>query len=122
MLGQFVKFVGVGGINTGVTYIIYLFLLLFFNYQVAYTITYISGIYLAYYLNLKFVFKQSGSTKKVFLFPFVYLVQYLLGILILYVVIDKYAFPEETGPVFVVLLTIPLTYLLSKKILSKKSH
>jgi len=120
MLSQFVKFIGVGGINTAITYLLYLLLLLFLNYQVSYTISYIFGIYLSYWLNLKFVFNEKSSRKKMLLFPLVYIVQYLLGIFILYIVIDKFDFPKEIGPIIVVIITIPFTYLFTKIILKAK--
>ena len=122
LMSQFVRFVGVGGINTLVTYILYVMLLQIFSYQVSYTITYVFGIFLSYWLNLKFVFKETGSKKKMLLFPLVYLLQYLLGIIIMYLVIEKLNIPKELAPIVVVIVTIPLTFLLSKIILTKRSQ
>ena len=119
ILSQFVKFVGVGGVNTIITYLLYLLLLLVTNYTVSYTIAYIFGIGLSYWLNLKFVFQEKGTKKKIILFPLVYLVQYLFGILVLYVAIDKLNISEKIAPILVVILAIPLTFILTKKILTK---
>ncbi len=118
ILSQFVKFVGVGGINTIVTYLLYLLLLHFVSYQVSYTIVYIFGIWLSYWLNLKFVFQAKSSKKKIVLFPLVYLVQYLFGILILYLSIDKLGISEKIAPILLVILALPLTFILTKTILS----
>lgn len=120
IFSQFVRFVGVGGVNTIITYLLYLMLLLVFTYQVSYTITYIFGIFLSYWLNLKFVFREKGTKKKILLFPLVYLVQYLLGMIILYIVIDHFNFPKEIGPIIVVIITLPLTFFMSKIILVTK--
>jgi len=118
MIGtQFIKFVGVGSVNTVITYLLYLLLLLVLDYQIAYTITYIFGIGLAYWLNLKYVFQEKNSKRKMVLFPLVYLAQYILGILILYVSIEKWSIPKELAPLIVVMLTIPFVFILSKKIL-----
>ncbi len=122
MLNQFIKFVGVGGINTIVTYLLYLLLLTVLSYSVAYTITYLFGIGLSYWLNLKFVFKEKSSTKKVILFPLVYLAQYIFGILILYVAIEKLDISEKLAPLLVVVISIPVTFILTKKILTKKEN
>ena len=120
ILSPFVKFIGVGSINTIVTYVLYLLLLQFVSYQLSYTIIYIFGIWLSYWLNLKFVFQTKSSNKKIILFPLIYLVQYLLGILILYVSIDIFNISEKIAPILIVILIVPLTFVLTKKILSEK--
>ena len=120
MLKQFIKFVGVGGINTVITYLLYLLLLFVFSYQVSYTFTYIFGIWLSYWLNLKFVFREIGSTKKMLFFPLVYLIQYLFGMIILYIMIEIFRIRIQLGPIIVVIITLPITFILSKKILTKK--
>ena len=120
ILSQFVKFVGVGSINTIVTYLLYLLLLHFASYQVSYTMAYIFGIWLSYWLNLKFVFQAKGSRKKIVLFPLVYLAQYLFGMLVLYVAIDTLNISEKIAPILIVLFTVPLTFILTKTILSEK--
>lgn len=120
MVAQFIKFVGIGGINTIATYLLYLLLLFVSTYQVSYTIAYLSGIFLSYWLNLKFVFQERGSTKKMLLYPFVYLGQYIVGMFILYVTVDYFNIPQEIGPIIVVLITLPMTFFLSKTILTNK--
>ncbi len=119
ILSQFVKFVGVGSINTIVTYVLYLLLLLTANYRVSYTIAYLFGIGLSYWLNLKFVFQAKGSKKKIVLFPLVYFVQYVFGMLILYVAIDTFNISEKIAPILVIILTVPLTFVLTKIILTE---
>lgn len=120
IFSQFVKFIGVGGANTIVTYSLYLLLLLITNYVISYTIAYIFGIGLSYWLNLKFVFQEKSSKKKMTLFPLMYFVQYLLGIIVLYTVIHKFNIPKEFAPIMVVVITIPITFFMSKLILVTK--
>ncbi len=117
---QFIKFIGVGGFNTLISYALYVILLLIFNYQISYTITYIFGIMLSYWLNLKLVFKEKSSTKKMVLFPLVYLLQYIISIFILYIIVEKFNISELLGPIIIVIITLPITFLLSKNILTKK--
>lgn len=118
MFSQFIKYIGVGAINTIITYLLYLILLYILNYQISYTIAYLFGIGLSYWLNLKVVFKENSSKKKIVLFPLVYLVQYTLGMFILYAAIDKFNLPEEIAPILVVFITIPLTFFLTRKVLA----
>lgn len=121
-MNQFIKFIGAGGVNTLVTYILYLILLQIFSYQISYTLTYIFGIGLSYWLNLKYVFNEKSSKKKMGLFPLVYLAQYLLGMVIMYIAIEKLSVPETIAPILVILLTLPLTFFLSKFILTSSSN
>lgn len=114
---RLVRFVGVGGLNTFVTYILYLLLILIVNYQVAYTITYIVGIFLAYWLSLKIVFQTKSTKKKLFLFPFVYLFQYLFGLSIMYVLIEILGLNQFFAPLVVAICSIPITFILSRFIL-----
>ena len=119
-ISQFIKFLGVGTVNTAVTYILYLLLLFIFSYQISYTITYIFGVWLSYWLNLKFVFQEVGSVKKMVLFPLVYVIQYVLGLFILYIIINKFNIAKEIAPIFVVLITTPIIFILTRKVLTSR--
>lgn len=114
---RLVRFIGVGGLNTFITYILYLLLILIVNYQVAYTITYIFGILLAYWLSLKIVFQTKSTKKKLFLFPFVYLFQYIFGLSIMYVLIETLGLNQFFAPLIVAICSIPITFILSRFIL-----
>ena len=94
--------------------------MLLFRYQISYTVAYLVGIGLSYWLNLKFVFKEKSSKKKMILFPFVYFVQYVFGMFIMHVAIEMFDFPERLVPILVVILTIPLTFILAKTIFTRK--
>ncbi|MGN7761964.1 GtrA family protein [Paenibacillus sp. 22594] len=117
---EFLKFVISGGINTLATYLMYLLLLLFFNYSLSYTISYVSGIFLSYYLNTVFVFKEKVSFKKFLKFPIVYLIQYLVNIFMLYVLVERVHLSTGIVPLIVIVVTIPITYALSKLIIKSK--
>jgi len=120
MILQFIKFIGVGGLNTIITYLFYLLLLPLFDYTISYTITYIFGIGFSYWLNLKFVFYENSSVRKIIIFPLVYVIQYIIGIAVLYFAVDYFKLPKELGPLLIIVLTIPVTFILSKKILTKR--
>ncbi|MEK4519895.1 GtrA family protein [Paenibacillus sp. FSL H8-0122] len=117
---EFLKFVISGGINTLATYLVYLLLLLFLNYSLSYTVSYISGIFLSYYLNTVFVFKEKVSFIKFLKFPMVYLTQYLINILMLYVLVEHLGLSTKVVPLIVIVVTIPITYVLSKLIIKSK--
>ncbi|MWJ33253.1 GtrA family protein [Saccharibacillus sp. WB 17] len=117
---EFLRFLISGGLNTLATYIIYLILLNFLDYRVAYTISYVCGIFISYGLNVKFVFKTNVTFKSFIQFPIVYLVQYAINLLLLYVLVDYLYISEIIVPIISVIVTIPLSFLLSKFIIKTK--
>ena len=114
---EFLKFLLVGGVNTVLSYAIYVILILFLVYPAAYTLAYILGIFISYYLNTRFVFKQKVILVKVFQYPLVYLVQYLLGVSLLSVLIEIFSLNKFIAPALVVVFTIPVTFFLSRFII-----
>lgn len=116
---ELLRFVITGALNTGGGYVIYVCLLLHVNYKIAYSVSFMLSVLLSYVLNAKFVFKKKLSFKKLLQFPMVYLAQYTLGIFLLFVLIQKLSFPAVFAPLVVVAFTIPLTFFLSRFILTK---
>lgn len=117
---EFFKFIFFGGVNTALSYAVYVIFLLFLVYPAAYTLAYISGIFISYYLNSRFVFKREFSLIKAFQYPLVYLVQYLLGVLLLSVLIEIFFLNKFIAPALVIVLTIPVTFSLSRFIIKGK--
>lgn len=117
---EFLKFLISGGINTLATYLMYLFLLLFYNYSLSYSVSYIAGIFLSYYLNSVFVFKEKISFRKFLKFPIVYLVQYIVNMLMLYVLVEYAQFNVQIVPLVAMIITVPITFILSKMIIKSK--
>ncbi|MEO1646494.1 MAG: GtrA family protein, partial [Chloroflexota bacterium] len=66
------RYIIVGGLNTGITYLIYLLVLLFAQYIIAYTVSYVSGIVISYVLNSLLVFRQPLQWSKAIQYPVVY--------------------------------------------------
>ncbi|AZZ79365.1 hypothetical protein CCX46_21190 [Pseudomonas sp. RU47] len=110
----FLRFLISGGFNTAITYAIYLMLLMFFPYKTSYTVSFVSGIVIAYSLNRYFVFKKETGIKSKFLFPFIYAIQYFFGLAIVWLSVEHLGIPETIAPIISICLTIPVTYLLSK--------
>ncbi|VTU13733.1 GtrA-like protein [Variovorax sp. SRS16] len=110
----FVRFLVSGGVNTLGTYLLYLALLQVLPYWQSYAIAFVSGIALAYVLNRFFVFGAPRSEKKAAMLPLVYLAQYLLGALIVYLWVDVLHLPAAMAPLASILITIPLTFAASR--------
>ena len=114
---EFFKFIFFGGINTGLSYAIYVIFQLFLIYPVAYTLAYILGIFISYYLNSRFVFKREIRLVKAFQYPLVYLVQYLFGVSLLFVLIEIFSLNKFIAPALVILINIPVAFFLGRFII-----
>jgi len=114
---EFIRFVFFGGVNTLLGYLIYVILLIFLNYKVSFTITYVSSIVISYYLNSKFVFYRKVTLKKGLMYPSVYLIQYLTCMLLLHIFVEILNLSKFIAPILAVLLTVPVTFFLSRSII-----
>ncbi len=110
VFGTFARFLLSGGLNTAATYALYLLLLRFVSYSTSYTIAYITGIVLSYFLNRSFVFRANCRLSTVALFPLVYLVQYLAGLAIVSLWTGILGWNALYAPIPAILLTVPLTF------------
>lgn len=110
---RFSKFIISGLLNTGVTYAVYLGLLQLLPYHVSYTVAYVSGIWLAYALNRFFVFEGHQGLLSVVALPCIYLAQYLLGIVLIWVCVEKIGVSAVIAPLVVIMFSVPVTYFLS---------
>jgi len=111
---EFVKFLLVGFANTAFSSAVYLLLDLFLPYKIAYSMAYISGLVFSYILNVKWVFQERINKKSFFAFPLAYVPQYLSSLLCLHILVEKFAVSERVAFLFVIILSIPITFLLSR--------
>lgn len=119
---EFARFLISGAINTVTTYLIYVVLVLFLPYPVAYTITTALGILLSYYLNARFVFRQPLRLSAALRYPAVYGIQYVLGMGLLYFLVEVGHLSKFIAPLFIVLATVPVTFVLSRLIILRKAE
>lgn len=117
---RFLRFLLSGGINTVATYAVYLVLLRALDYRIAYTVAYIVGILLAYALNWLFVFRTHRGLTSVLLFPFVYVTQYAVSLATVWIWVEMFGLPKSLAPLIAIVITIPITYALSRLVFSGK--
>lgn len=120
MKSEGLRFLIAGGLNTAIGYALYLLMLPWIRYEIAYAIAYVLGIGTSYLLNAIFVFRRPLSMKAAFAFPLVYAVQLVLGSILLKILVDWMGIPEQFAPLIVVVLSLPMTFLLSRRIVNGK--
>jgi putative flippase GtrA len=114
-----VRFLLVGGVNTVATYAVYLALLPLTGYAIAYTVSYVAGVFFAYYLSARFVFRRPLQWRHAVQYPLVYVLQYGLGITLTTVLIEGFHLNAEYVPLLVVVITLPFTFWLSRRIIKR---
>lgn len=119
---QWLRFILVGGVNTLVTYLAYLLFLEMTDYRIAFTVSFVLGIVIAYSLNTWVVFRTKWSLSKLAGYPLVYLVQYGLGLLLLAVQVDLFGVDRRLAPLISVAVLIPVTFTLNRWFLTRRGH
>ncbi|MBL7573690.1 GtrA family protein [Staphylococcus saccharolyticus] len=116
---EIIKFVIVGGINTLNYYIVYLFLLklLNVNYLVSHIAGFIVSFIISYYLNCYFVYKVEPTLKKFLSFPLTQVINMGIQTVLLYVFVKWFHVSSEIAPFAGLVITIPITFILSKWLL-----
>lgn len=114
---QFARFLVVGVINTVLGYGLYLVAVQLMDYRWAYTLSYVVGITISFLLNTLFVFRERLSFRKFLQFPAVYVVQYVAGLAMVWLLVSRMGLAEALAPLVVIPATIPITYILSRTII-----
>lgn len=118
--GAPLRFIVAGGVNTALTLVLYLALLAILPHTVAYTVTFMVGVVLSYVLNRSFVFRSAGGFTTMLLFPVVYVVQYLVGLLVVLAWVDLLGLPAALASIAAVIVTLPITYGLLRWVFATK--
>lgn len=116
---EVIKFVIVGGMNTLNYYIVYLCLLklLEMNYLVSHISGFIISFVISYYLNCYFVYKVTPTWSKFLKFPLTQVINMGMQTLLLYIFVQWFGISSVIAPFAGLIITIPITFVLSKYIL-----
>lgn len=116
---EILKFIIVGGINTLNYYVVYLLLLklLHIEYMISHITGFLVAFVISYYLNCYFVYRVKPTWRKFISFPITQIANVSLQTVLLYVFVSWLNLPAEIAPFAGLIITIPITFILSKWIL-----
>ena len=117
--GEVLRFLVAGGANTLVAYAVYLVLLHFMRYELAYAVGYVVGIATAYVLNTAFVFRQPMRAQSATRFPLVYVAQFAISLVILRAAVESAGIPRWLALAVSIAVTLPITFFLSRWIIRR---
>ena len=111
---DFIKFIIIGVINTlGSTFLAILFML-YMQANVAYVLSYLLSLALAYYLNTWFVFKQKPELSKLIRFCLSYIPNFLINKTTFIIFYNILGMHEYIALIVSVCIGIPVTYICVK--------
>lgn len=118
---EILKFIIVGGINTLNYYVVYLLLLklLHIEYMISHITGFLVAFVISYYLNCYFVYRVKPTWRKFISFPITQIVNVSLQTVLLYVFVSWLNLPAEIAPFAGLVITIPITFVLSKWIFKR---
>lgn len=119
---SFVRFLIVGVANTAVSYVLYLGLLTLMSYPLAFTLTFVLCVLASYAFNTRFVFGARWSWRGAAQFPAVYLGQYLVGLLLMWVLVGRLGMDERLAPLLVIAVSVPLTYVMARAVIAAERN
>ncbi|MDG0856677.1 GtrA family protein [Roseateles puraquae] len=115
----FVRFVLAGALNTAATWGLFEVLRHSLPHLLAYSLTYVIGIGIAYVLNTRFVFRTGASLRSALRFPLVYVGQYLYGLAVMWLLVDAGGISPSYALPVVLVTSIPLTFLATRSLMRR---
>ena len=109
-LPRFVRFLLTGGLNTAVTYGVYLLLLGPIGYRWAYIASFVFGIGLSYAMLRWFVFQNAGRRHAWALVAATQLGQFVVGLAVVELWVAVLGWPQALAALASVAVCVPLTY------------
>ncbi|WP_010532247.1 GtrA family protein [Lentibacillus jeotgali] len=118
---EFIRFIIVGGLNTANYYIVYVILynLLDWYYLISHIIAFFISMVLSFFLNVYFTYRVRPTLSKFLQFPLTQLVNVTVSSLLTYLFVDHLGWNGNIAPIAAVFFTVPITFLITSKILKK---
>ncbi|MGO1060781.1 GtrA family protein [Planococcus sp. FY231025] len=116
---EFTRFIAVGVINTMTYYAIYLLLHNVFSmpYLLAHIIGFIISLNVSFFLNSYVTYKVKPTLRKYLLFPLTQVVNMSVSTSLIFIFVEFLKIDSNIAPFAAVLFTIPITFLVSSKIM-----
>lgn len=116
---EFTRFIAVGVINTMTYYAIYLMLHNAFSmpYLLAHIIGFVISLNVSFFLNSYVTYKVKPTLRKYLLFPLTQVVNMSVSTSLIFIFVEFLKIDSNIAPFAAVLFTIPVTFLVSSKIM-----
>jgi putative flippase GtrA len=116
------RYLVAGALNTAASWLVYLGLLQLVSYRAAYTLSFVFGVLLSFLLNSWYVFGVPLRWRRLLPYPGVYLAQYAVGYVVVWLAVEKLGLPAWSGPLAALVFTLPLGFLLTRRVLVGRTN
>lgn len=113
------RFAVVGGINTVVYYALYLLLRTAVPYLAAHLFAIFIAMVGSFFLNCYWTFQTRPTWRKLALFPLTNATNYVLTTLGVVVLVEGFGVDQRVAPLVAALAAIPVTFVLSRRVLTR---
>ncbi len=115
------RFILTGGLNTFDYYLVYLILFqnIDLNYLTAHIIAFLTSAFISFFVTTKYTFKEKITLKKFIMFPLTFLPNLIISIVFTVLLVDFNILSETYASLMAMFLAIPVTFLVSKKIIKQ---
>lgn len=118
IVGQLVRYVLAGGVNTVVTYVVYLALLQVLDYRWAYVLAFALGIGISFVLLRHLVFARPGRPFSLAYVAGTHGLQLALGLIVVEAWVAWFKLPAWLAPLAAVAVCLPVMFVLQRWIFS----
>ncbi len=117
------RFILTGGLNTFDYYLVYLILfqVLELNYLTAHISAFLTSAFISFFITTKYTFKEEITLRKFIMFPLTFLPNLLISTFFTMFLVDFNILSETYASLMAMFLAIPITFLVSKKIIKQKN-
>ncbi|MFJ6697400.1 GtrA family protein [Streptomyces sp. NPDC091272] len=115
---QMMRFALVGVVNTATFYGAYLVLHRWLPYYPAYVLAFVLSMVGSFFLNTHFTYRTRPTWRKFLLFPLTNLTNFVVTSVGVFVLVEWAGTDERVAPLVAAAAAIPVTFLLSRRILT----
>jgi len=117
---QMGRFAVVGVLNTGTFYALYLLLHTWLPYYPAYVIAFLASMVGSFFLNTHITYRTRPTWRKFLLFPLTNLTNFVVTSVGVFLLVEWWGVGERIAPLLAAAAAIPVTFLLSRRILTHR--
>ncbi|GAA2516504.1 GtrA family protein [Streptomyces longisporus] len=118
---QMITFAVIGVVNTGTYYGAYLLLLTRLPYLLAHILATALSLTGSFFLNARFTYRTRPTLRKFMLFPLTNAANFVITTVGVYVLVDLLHLSSRFAPLLASLAAIPVTFLVSRRIMLPKA-
>lgn len=117
MIGQALRFVVVGGINTATYYGCYLLLREWIGYLPGHVVAFVLSTIGSFFLNTLFTYRVRPTLRRFLLFPLSTVANFVVTTAGVVVLIEGAGMDERAAPLVAAAIAIPVTFVVARRLL-----